>query len=336
VLVCRTSTLRRRAEHHALSLTPPRCTLSLVTLDGSKKRRPAAPLATLKLDEGERLRDELFAAMRDKHRPVLVVMSGNEIGRRCVVNRTLLIGRDPAADLSLTDAGVSWHHARIEDRGDAFTMVDLGSTNGTLVNGNKVAELPLSHGDKVMIARTLLRFEVEDAEDAAYHDVVERMMNVDDLSGLLVRRKFDADLAVAIEAARTSHAALGLLVMDLDGVKKINDTHGHLFGAYTIGEAGRVIGGIVGSRGFACRFGGDEYLAALPGHDLAASVRVGEEIRKAIGAHVFEREGVLLCPGISIGASSFPESAEDASALFQRGDEALYRAKSAGKNRVAT
>jgi diguanylate cyclase len=89
-------------------------------------------------------------------------------------------------------------------------------------------------------------------------------------------------------------------------------------------------------RGFASRFGGDEYIAALPGSALDAASAVGEEIRLAIGAFPFEREGVPLRPGISVGAAAFPESADDAEGLLQRADEALYRAKRAGKNRVSS
>jgi diguanylate cyclase (GGDEF)-like protein len=122
--------------------------------------------------------------------------------------------------------------------------------------------------------------------------------------------------------------------MDLDGIKKINDAHGHLFGAYVIAEAGKLIGRTLGQRGIACRFGGDEYLAALPEHDLDAALDVGKEILAAIHQAPFVREGIVLKPGISIGIAAFPSSAGDPLALFQRGDEALYRAKSAGKNTI--
>jgi diguanylate cyclase len=102
-----------------------------------------------------------------------------------------------------------------------------------------------------------------------------------------------------------------------------------------IGESGRVIGQLLEGRGFASRFGGDEYIAALPGLGLEASCAVAEEIRRAIAAHPFERENVPLRPGISIGVAAFPENAGDAETLFQRADEALYRAKRAGKNQVS-
>jgi diguanylate cyclase (GGDEF)-like protein len=266
---------------------------------------------------------------------VLVVLSGQEVGKRVTVDRTLLVGRDPTADLILADSQVSWRHARIEDRGDSWTLVDLDSTNGTMLNGERVTETELGPGDKIMFGTTLVSFELQDAIAQAYSEAVSRLLNIDDLSGLYVRRKFDTELAMLIEAARPRKNAVSLLVMDLDGIKVINDTHGHLFGAYVIGEAGRLIGQVLGQRGIGCRFGGDEYLAALPDTACDGAIEVAEQIRAAIGRHRFEREDVVLKPGISIGVATYPEDASDPVELFQKADEALYRAKKGGKNRVS-
>ena len=298
-------------------------------------RQHGESMKTLPLEDGARLREELRQTLRSEHRPVLIVISGNEMGTRRRVASNMLIGRDPVADLVLTDAGVSWHHARIEDRGDSWALVDLGSTNGMAVNGQKQPEAMLSANDKIVVGRTVLRFEVHDALEQAYDEQVQRMLNIDDLSGLYVRRRFDAEFATLLEAARGSPRALGLMVMDLDGVKRINDTHGHLFGAYVIGEAGHVIGRVIAARGIASRFGGDEFCAAIPGTTSASAAAIGEEIRHAIAEHRFEREGIKLSVGISIGVASFPENAPDPGTLFQRADEALYRAKQGGKNRVS-
>jgi diguanylate cyclase (GGDEF)-like protein len=288
------------------------------------------------LEATSTLSRRVVQAVKAPHRPVLVIISGNEMGVRKAVDQSLVVGRDPGCDLVLTDALVSSRHAMIEDRGDGWALLDLGSTNGTSVNGEKGKEFTLNRNDKIVFGRTIVRFEMQDELEQAYDELVDKLLNVDDLSGLLVRRKFDADLKVVIEQARTDRSPVGLLMMDLDGIKKINDTHGHLFGAYVIGESGRIIGQLLETRGFGSRFGGDEYIAALPGMNVAASAAVGEEIRSAIGAHPFEREKIPLRPGISIGVAAFPESANDAEALFQKADEALYRAKRAGKNQVST
>jgi diguanylate cyclase (GGDEF)-like protein len=298
------------------------------------KPRPTGAPRTIKASEHPDLREEVMRRIKAPHRPVLVVLTGNEMGKRLVLERSISIGRDPACDLPLTDSMISWHHARIEDRGDDWALFDLDSTNGTTVNGERKAEYRLEPNDRILFANTAVSFELQDELKEAYNENVERLLNIDDLSGLLVRRKFDAELQALVEQARLKKEALALLVMDMDGIKRINDTHGHLFGAYVIGEAGHRIGAILRNRGIGCRFGGDEYLAALPGLDAAAGALVGDEILGDINSHRFVREGVALAPGISIGVAAFPEDAHDALSLFQRADEALYRAKQAGKNRV--
>jgi len=101
-----------------------------------------------------------------------------------------------------------------------------------------------------------------------------------------------------------------------------------------IGEAGRVIGRVIQGRGVACRFGGDEYLAALSEFDIEGGVAVAESILQAIGAHTFVKDGIKLSPGISLGVAAFPEDADDPKSLFEAADKALYRAKQSGKNRV--
>jgi diguanylate cyclase (GGDEF)-like protein len=300
------------------------------------RKGPENPQATstLRLETAEDLRDQVYASLKMSTRPVLVVLSGNQMGRRVNVDHNLTIGRDPTSDLVLTDAGVSWRHGRLEDRGDDWVLIDLKSTNGTSVNGRGGHEFSLKSNDKLIFARTVVRFEVQDKTEQAYDELLERLLTIDDLSGLYVRRKFDEEVAAMLELAAREARTVGLLVMDLDGIKQINDTHGHLFGAYTIGESGRVIGEVIGSRGIGSRFGGDEFLAALPGLDKAESAEVAGEILRAINQHHYEREGIKLRPGISIGVAAYPADGATAEEIFQRGDEALYRAKQGGKNRV--
>ncbi len=269
------------------------------------------------------------------HRPALVVATGEQAGTRVVLDRSIVIGRDPVSELVLADALVSWHHARIEDRGDSWTLIDLDSTNGISVNGERCTEWRLNPSDRIVIGSTAILFELQDGLSQALNENVENLLNVDDLSGLLVRRKFDTELERLLEFARRQGEPIALLVMDLDGIKKINDTHGHLFGAYTIAEAGRLIARVISGAGIGCRFGGDEYLAALPGLDSGDATHFAERILETIHAHHFEKDGIRLQPGISIGVAAFPRHANDTESLFQAADKAMYNAKQAGKNRVS-
>ena len=299
----------------------------------SPRRRSSIP-RTLKLDEGRSHRDEIIRNLRAPLKPCLVVIVGPDLGLSARVDGSFLVGRDPEAAMCLSDPLVSFHHFRIEDRGDAFAAVDEGSTNGMQINGEGASEHLLRPNDKIQVGSTVLRFEVRDESDQAYDEAVQRLIHIDDLTGLYLRRRFDQELAQLVRTAKAEHSRVGLLVMDLDGLKAINDEHGHLFGAYVIGETGRVIGACLPSRGIAARFGGDEYLAAAPGLGVAECIALGESVRAAIADHAFEKEGIRLHPGISIGAAAYPESAGDPETLFRRADEALYQAKADGKNRV--
>jgi len=301
---------------------------------GAHVRSPGVE-ATVQIQDAAALKEQLASALKESLRPVLVVMGGVDVGKRIAIAGTVVLGRDPTCDVVLGDAGVSWRHARIEDRGDAWAVVDLGSTNGTIVCGRHVREAILAPGDTVMLGRTLLRFDLRDMLEQALDQELQRMLDIDDLSGLFVRRKFDRELETMIHTARSFGGCVGLLCMDMDGVKKINDTHGHLFGAYVIGETGRVIGRVLAGRGIASRFGGDEFVAALPGLDTPRTARIGVEILQAVNAHPYRKDGIPLHPGISIGVASFPADAADAVQLFTRADQALYRAKQSGKNRVS-
>jgi diguanylate cyclase (GGDEF)-like protein len=301
-------------------------------------RRGSARLRTKPFEESSKgLREALYHELRKSVAPSLVVVLGPDVGMRLVLDRSVEMGRDPACELPLHDENVSWRHARVEDRGNGeWAAVDLGSTNGTIVNGQPCEGAVLKPGDRIFIGKTVLELQQDALRDAQAAEL-ERLISIDELSGLWVKRRFDAQLSSSVTAVLAGTAPpLSVIVMDMDGVKGINDTHGHAMGAFVIGEAGHVIGKGIEGRGFATRFGGDEFAAALPGKDKSEAVEIAEELRVAVGSHVYERNGVRVHPGLSCGVATIPGDGADAESVFQAADHAMYRAKRAGKNRVAT
>ncbi|MEO8875386.1 MAG: GGDEF domain-containing protein, partial [Polyangiaceae bacterium] len=270
--------------------------------------------------------------------PTLLVVAGPDVGMRMLLERSIEVGRDPEAGLPLRDESISWRHVRFEDRGaGVWAAVDLSSTNGTLLNGQPCVDSALKPGDRIFIGKTILELQEQDAIRAGFNKELERLLTEDDLSGLWVRRRFDQELETTSSAVDVGNLpCVSVIVMDLDGVKGINDTHGHDMGAYVIGESGKVIGKTIGDRGFATRFGGDEYAAGLPGVSKTDAIAIAEAIREAIGGHKYESRGIVVKPGISCGVATLPDDAADATSVFRAADEALYRAKRAGKNRVMT
>ena len=297
-----------------------------------KKDEPMDVTATLPLDDTDSLRRQvLSSAIAEARRPMLVVVAGADVGQRARLANGFTIGRVPGQDMVIGDPRVSSKHCRIEDRGDGWVIVDLGSTNGVRINGQRVEEKALKPFDKVELGDTVLRFELQDAADQAYDEAVQRLLHVDDLTGLYVRRRFDPELDQMLRDALVAGEPLGLLVMDLDGLKAINDANGHLFGAYVISESGKVIGQQLPARAIAARFGGDEYVAAARGLDLDATAVMAERIRRAIAEHSFVREGVTLEPGISIGVAAAPAHGAVPGGAVRQGRRRALRSQARGQ-----
>jgi len=303
-----------------------------------RRRRTLAP-ETVKLNVDE-VRESIARAQRKQAALVVLQGSESEIGTHVMLDRSITIGRDPKTELPLQDEGISRRHCRIafdKDKG-AFYIEDLGSTNGTLLNGKRLqAQKKLEAGDRIYLGACVVKFTYSDALEVGYHAQMDVLVGTDDLTGLIAKRRFDAAYVRAVEEARRMRAPLAVMMLDLDGLKLINDTHGHPVGAFTISEVGRLIGTVVTplkTGGAACRFGGDEFAAFLPGLAKRAGKEVGESIRALVAGHRFEKDGVVVRPTISIGISAFPDDGATADLLLRKADEALYRAKAAGRDRV--
>ena len=266
-----------------------------------------------------------------------VIRSRADLGAYVFIDGPVVVGRDPGCNIPLQDLGVSRRHAKIFPTSNGeFVLKDLESTNGTRVNGMPVSqECILRDGEKIIVGGTVLRFGLADQMDIDFHSEISTLVSTDPLTGLPSKRCFDQALEFAMEDCGHNSRPLSMLMMDMDGLKKINDTHGHLFGAHAIGETGKVIARVLGRTGQACRFGGDEFSAFLPAYNMEAATALAEQIRLAVETAGLEKDGIPLKPTISIGVASYPDTGEKLLELVASADGALYRAKANGKNCVA-
>lgn len=167
---------------------------------------------------------------------------------------------------------------------------------------------------------------------------LEVLAHTDPLTQVLNRRALTVRLASELERARRYDAALSLLMVDLDHFKNVNDEHGHLVGDDVLREFAGVLQHAIRSVDVVARYGGEEFVVGLPETALAGAVVFAERLRERIAETPFAlAHGHPLGLTASIGVAFFPSAdvntVED---LFARADEALYRAKADGRNRVST
>jgi len=161
---------------------------------------------------------------------------------------------------------------------------------------------------------------------------------VDGLTGLFMRRYFDARIEEEIERSKRYKTPFSVVMMDVDDFKKLNDEHGHLIGDRVLRAIANVVKAQMRGVDTAARYGGEEMSLILPRTEMVAAYNVGERIRSAISEIRVTTDSdppKVLAVTASFGIASFPESkATDGEDLVRRADRALYRAKKTGKNRV--
>lgn len=160
---------------------------------------------------------------------------------------------------------------------------------------------------------------------------------VDDLTGLPLRGAFVAAAAAAIANARATQGECALLVIDVDQFKFVNDTYGHLKGDAVLVLVGELLRRTLRSGDLAARWGGDEFVALLPGAPVSRARDVAERLAGAIRGHGGLTHAAALPIGItvSIGVASFPAHGNDPEALFAAADRAMYQVKRRGRDGVA-
>jgi diguanylate cyclase (GGDEF)-like protein len=155
----------------------------------------------------------------------------------------------------------------------------------------------------------------------------------DGLTGLLNHAAFHERLQEEVARARRAHQSLALILSDLDDFKAINDTYGHLEGDRLLRAFADLVRRCTRSSDIAARYGGEEFAVVLPGLGAEEAVRVAERIRTASrGCPLMWIGPVPVSITVSLGVAAYPEHGEDPVELLRQADEALYRAKRAGKD----
>ncbi len=201
---------------------------------------------------------------------------------------------------------------------------------------------PLNEGD-AEFAETVIKSAMSAMQRAHIVELtradnvrLEALARTDPLTQLLNRRALLAQLATEVERVRRYNAPLSVLMIDVDGFKSVNDTYGHLSGDQVLVEVALLLGRAARSVDTVARYGGDEFVIAVPETGEAGAIAFAERLRDKIQSHAFDiGKGQPLSLTVSIGVADFPEpKIETAEDLLECADRALYRAKAGGRNLV--
>jgi diguanylate cyclase (GGDEF)-like protein len=289
-------------------------------------------------DEQTRLFEAPVAPGSGKRdRAYLVVLAGASVGEMYKVegNKTI-IGRGQKAQIRLFDDGISREHAQILVEGNHIFLQDLGSTNGTFCNGLKVDRKQLADGDKILVgSTTILKFTYHDNLDEIFQKQMYESALRDGLTKAF-NKKYFTDRLESEFTFSTRHASpLALVLFDIDHFKKVNDTHGHQAGDHVLAEISTLLTGALRAEDVFARYGGEEFAVICRGSDLTQAQVVGERLRKAVETHRFVYDGTHIPVTISVGIAVLPNPAvKDANDIVAFADQALYKSKNGGRNRV--
>jgi diguanylate cyclase (GGDEF)-like protein len=156
----------------------------------------------------------------------------------------------------------------------------------------------------------------------------------DPLTGAYNRAFLDEYLPKQLALADRAEGELGILLVDLDHFKRLNDTHGHQVGDRALVATVAALQRTLRASDAVIRYGGEELAVVLPGTDLAGAVDAGERLRRAIEEIALASDQGTVTVRASVGASAFPRHGRDQTALIAAADRALYQAKATGRNRV--
>jgi diguanylate cyclase (GGDEF)-like protein len=296
------------------------------------------------LDSQDDLTQKVEVRHLEEHRKraadclVLIHTDGPDLGKRYDLHgSSIIIGRDPASDIFVDEDTASRRHARVEKTSEQTLLVDLGSTNGTYLNDNRIPpDMPvrLAEGDRVKIGRSIFKYLAGNVIETLYYEEIHKMAIMDGLTGLYNKRYFMETLEREISRARRHKRSLSLILFDIDHFKEVNDGFGHLAGDHILKELSEIIKSRVRREEVVARYGGEELVVLMPETHIDGAYQLAEQIRNRVQAHDFLFSNKRIGITISGGVAESQEADYEMMDFIQLADDRLYEAKNSGRNMV--
>ena len=209
---------------------------------------------------------------------------------------------------------------------------EKGEATGALTVAVKAAEVFTKSRQEILeliAAQVAVKIDLGQA-----HEEINRLATIDGLTGLINHRTFQRGFDVMLLREERRAGALSLLLCDIDHFKKINDNHGHPFGDKVLKEVAAILRKAARGVDLAARYGGEEFVLVLEGSGEQGGLQMAERIRQEIEKMVLHSANGPVRVTLSLGLAVYPDHGTDKERLISRADQALYRAKKQGRNRV--
>jgi len=275
--------------------------------------------------------------------PCLVMLEGpaGYVGKQWPIDRNdMIIGRSMTSGVFVDDRSVSRSHAKLSLAGGDVFIVDLESSNRTVVNDDALPPLvpiKLNNNDQIKTGNVLFKYLERGSVEAHALEQLQTKSEKDPLTGIFNKGALQVKGAESFKRAKLLKVPMSIAVFDIDHFKKINDTHGHAVGDYVLREMASVIGTrLIRGDDYFARYGGEEFVVLLFGSNLQQAIEIGERLRATIEGHPFQTNGARIPVTISVGVATKEAEMTTWEEMFGKADDALYISKRNGRNRVTS